>query len=75
MGNTYTGGVEYYDNERARRHINKLLYGGKEGLNYQKFKDKRSLLDVNQPDIKRIININTTTDFANVIDSKKEKFT
>jgi FkbM family methyltransferase len=74
MGNTYTGGT-YHDNERAKRHINKLLYGGKESLNYQKIKDKRLLLDVNQPNIKRIININTTTDFANAIDSKKEKFT
>ena len=29
MGNTYSGGAEYYDDKRAKRHINKLLYGGK----------------------------------------------
>ena len=72
--NSYAGG--YNDNDRAKKFIKKILYrGGKESLNYQKIKDKRLQLDVNQPNIKRIININTTNDFAYVIDSKKEKFT
>ena len=76
MGNTYSGGAEYYDDKRAKKFIKKILYrGGKESANYEKIKDKRVLLDVNQPNIKRIININTTNDFADVIDSKNEKFT
>ena len=64
MGNTYSGGAEYYDNEKTKHYIRKLLKSGgmlkeddddpnqlvpvQEGPNYHIFKKNEEKLNVNK---------------------------